>query len=339
MRRLLIDSDGTADDLVGLLVAARSPEVDVVAVTSVAGAVRVSQATENLLYGMDLAGLVRVGLYAGCERPLVRPLTTFEAMYGRTGLGSLTPPKPKGRAESAHAVDAILSLCRHYGKELDIVCLGPLTNLAVALMQAPKLGATLGRVYVYGGGMEGGNVTAAAEYNFYADPEAAALVLTSGLSITLISWDVARATLVMQPQDIHRIRAANTRESKFFLDSTRSMAEYCRRTLRLAGSVLGAVVAVCAAVDPTVVREEVQVRVDVETQGELTRGATVPDPLRLSQENPNVRLVRACDGERVQERLFRALGVPAVEVPVAVEEAAEPDVVSASSSQEAEQLP
>ncbi|MDR5708601.1 MAG: nucleoside hydrolase [Armatimonadota bacterium] len=312
MRRLLVDSDGTADDLLALLIAARSPEVDVVAITAVAGAVRMSQAAENLLYGSELAGLNRAAVYPGCEGPLVRPPVPFEAMYGRTGLGTLTPPKPKGRPEGPHAVDAILSLARHYRRDLQVVCLGPLTNLAAALIQFPRLGDTLGQVYVYGGTLQDGNVTPAAEYNFYADPEAAALVLRSGLPLTLIPWDTARAALTMRPQDIHRIRAGGTREGRFFLDATRSIAEYCRRTLRLVGSVLGAVVAMAVAVDPAVVLEEIQIRVDVEARGDLTRGAVVPDPVGLSRQPANVRLVRACDGDRIREHLFSALGAPPV---------------------------
>ncbi|MDR7416804.1 MAG: nucleoside hydrolase [Armatimonadota bacterium] len=316
MRRLLVDSDGTADDLLALLIAARTPEVDVVAITAVAGAVRVSQATENLLYGSELAGLDRTAVYSGCEGPLVRPAVPFDAMYGRTGLGTFTPPKSKGRPESPHAVDAILSLARHYRRDLHVVCLGPLTNLAAALIQFPRLGEVLGQVYVYGGTLREGNVTPAAEYNFYADPEAAALVLRSGLPLTLIPWDTARAALTMRPQDIHRIRAGGTREGRFFLDATRPMAEYCRRTLRLAGSVPGAVVAMAVAVDPAVVLEEIQIRLDVEAHGELTRGAVVADPAGLSRQPANVRLVRACDGDRIREHLFSALGAPPVpEIP------------------------
>jgi len=315
MRRLLIDSDGTADDLLAILLASHTPDVDVVAITSVAGAVRTTQATENLLYGLELAGLERVAVYTGCERPIIRPPVPFEAMYGRTGLGTLTPPRAKSRPESAHAVDAILSLVRHYRKEMDIVCLGPLTNLAAALIQSPKLAELPGHVYVYGGAIQSGNLTPAAEYHFYADPEAAALVLHSGLPLTLVTWDAARTSLAMQPQDIQRIRAGGTRECKFFMDATRSMAEYCRRTLRLAGSVPGAVVAMAVALDPSVVRQEERVWADVESRGEITRGALVVDPIGLARRPANVRLVRACDGERIREILFTALGAPPFEAP------------------------
>lgn len=318
MPRLLIDSDGTADDLLALLLASRTPDVDVVAVTSVAGAVRTAQATENLLYGLELAGLERVTVYAGCERPIVRTHAPFEAMYGRTGLGTLTPPRVKARPESAHAVDAILSLVRHYRKGMDIVCLGPLTNLAAALIQSPRLAELPGHVYVYGGAIQSGNFTPAAEYHFYADPEAAALVLHSGLPLTLVTWDVARTSLAMQPQDIQRIRAGGTRECKFFMDATRSMAEYCRRALRLPGSVPGAVVAMAAALDPSVVREEERVWADVESRGDLTRGALVVDSLGLTRRPANVRLVRACDGERIREMLFTALGAPAIAAPTEI---------------------
>ncbi len=325
MRRLLVDGDGTTEDVVALWMAARTPEVEVVAVTTVAGCVRVQQATDNVLYGLELAGLSRIPVYPGCERALVRPHAPFDGFFGRSGLGTHAATKPKGRAESAHAVDAILSLCRHYRRELEVVCLGPLTNLAAALIQAPRLAEMPAQVYVYGGSASGGNVTAAAEYNFHADPEAAAVVLDSGLPITLLGWDLARQHLAMRDTDIHRIRQGGTRECRFFLEGTRTLADYCRRVLRQRGSDLGAVLTMAAALDAAVVRDAVRVRADVETRGELTRGQLVLDPLGLSRKPPNVRWVRDADGERARELLFAALGapVPAEPAPEGETEAAE----------------
>ncbi len=312
MRRLLVDCGGTAEDVVALWMAAKSSEVDVVAVTSVAGCVRVEQATENLLYGLELAGISRVPVYAGCERPLLHPHEPFEALFGRTGLGTHTPGKPKGRAESAHAVDAILSLARHYRRELDVVCLGPLTNLAAALIQQPRLGELLGHVYVYGGAAQGGNVTPVAEYNFYADPEAAQLVLDGGLPVTLVGWDVARQHLTMRDVDIQRIRNGGTRECRFFLDGTRTLADYSRRTLRQRGSTLGAVLTMAVALSAAVVRDAARLRADVETRGQWTRGQLVLDPLGLARRPFNARWVRDVDGDLARERLFSALGAPPV---------------------------
>lgn len=324
MRRFLVDGDGTTEDVVAVWMAAKRPDVEVVAVTTVAGCVRVQQATENMLYGLELGGLARVPVYAGCERPLVRPHSPFDAFFGRSGLGTHTAAKPKGRAESAHAVDAILSLCRHYRKDLELVCLGPLTNLAAALIQAPRLAEMPAQVYVYGGSGQGGNVTACAEYNFYADPEAAALVLDSGLPITLFGWDLARQHLWMRDADIHRIRQGGTRECRFFLEGTRTLADYARRILRQRGSDLGAVLATAAALDPAVIRDVARVRADVETRGELTRGQLVLDPLGISRRPPNVRWVRDVDGDRAREALFTALGAPPVPEPVPSSPSEEP---------------
>ncbi|MDR5697021.1 MAG: nucleoside hydrolase [Armatimonadota bacterium] len=314
MRRLLIDSGGSSDDVLALLMAARSSEVEIVAVTAIAGCVRVGQAAENLLYGLEVAGASRVPVYLGCERPLLRPHTPFEPLHGRSGMGAHNHPRAKQRPESAHAVDAILSLCRHYRKELDIVCLGPPTNLAAALIQSPKLAEMPGRVYVYGGSSDGGNVTASAEFNFHTDPEAASLVLDSGLPITLVGWDQARQHMTMREGDIHRIRQGTTRECRLFMESTRTFAEYCRRTLRMRGSALGAVLTMAVALDPGVVRESVRVRADVETRGEITRGQVVFDAVGLSHRPANVQRVCDADGERAREMLFSALGAPPVTV-------------------------
>lgn len=308
MRRLLVDGDGTTEDVVAVWMAAKQPDVEVVGVTTVAGCVRVQQATENILYGLELAGLTRVPVYAGCERPLLHPHTPFEGFFGRTGLGAHTPGKPKTRAESTHAVDAILSLARHYRRELEVVCLGPLTNLAAAVIQQPRLGDLVGHVYVYGGAAQAGNVTPVAEYNFYADPEAAQLVLDSGLPLTLVGWDVARQHLTMRDVDIQRVRHGGTRECRFFLDGTRTLADYCRRTLRQRGSTLGAVLTMAVALSATVVRDATRLRADVERRGEWTRGQLVLDPLGLLRKPFNVRWVREADGELARERLFAALG-------------------------------
>lgn len=334
MRRVLVDGDGTTEDVVALWMAARQPDLEVVGVTTVAGCVRVAQATENILYGLELVGISRIPVFAGCERPLVRPYSPVDAFFGRSGLGTHSPTKPKGRAESAHAVDAILSLCRHYRRELELVCLGPLTNLAAALIQVPRLAEMPAQVYVYGGSAQGGNVTAAAEYNFYADPEAAALVLESGLPLTLVTWDLARQQLCMRDVDIHRIRQGGTRECRFFLEGTRTLAEYCRRNLRQRGSDLGAVLTMALALDPGVAREAVRVRADVETRGELTRGQLVLDLLGLSRRPPNVRWVRDADGERGRELLFDALGAPPVTEP-----AQEAEHLSEEQAREVEQSP
>lgn len=332
MRRFLIDSGGTSDDVLALLIAAKSPDVEVVAVTAVAGCARVGQAAENLLYGLEMAGASRVVVYQGCERPLLRPHAPLEAMHGRNGLGTHHHPRVKQRPESAHAVDAILSLCRHYRKELEIVCLGPLTNLAAALIQLPGLAEMPGQVYIYGGSTDGGNVTPAAEFNFHADPEAAALVLDSGLPITLVGWDQARQHMGMREGDIHRIRKGGNRECRFFIEATRTLADYCRRVLRLRGSTLGAVLTIAAALDPAVVRESVRVRADVETRGDITRGAVVFDPAGLWKRPANVQRVRDVDGERVRQMLFGALGSPPV--PAALpEEAPVVDSEPGSASQ------
>jgi purine nucleosidase len=190
------------------------------------------------------------------------------------------------------------------------VCLGPLTNLAAALIQLPGLAEMPGQVYIYGGSADGGNVTASAEFNFHTDPEAAALVLDSGLPITLVGWDQARQQMAMREGDIHRIRQGGTRECRFFMESTRTFADYCRRTLRLRGSALGAVLTMATALDPSVVREAVRVRADVETRGELTRGEVVFDAVGISRRPANVQRVRDADGERVRQMLFAALGAP-----------------------------
>jgi len=309
LRRFLLDSDGTADDALAIMMAARHPNVEIVAATAVAGCVRVWQAAENVLHALELGGAAGAAVYVGCEKPLVRPHVSFEVIYGRSGLGNHNYGRARQRPDAAHAIDAITSLAKHYRGELEIVCLGPLTNLAAALVRTPKLAEWPKQVTIYGGSAEGGNVTPAAEYNFHADPEAAEIVLDSGLPIVLVGWDQSRAAMVISDGDIHRIRASGTKECRFFMESTRPLADYCRRTLRLRGSDLGAVLATAIAIEPGVATDETRVRVDVEARGEVTRGSVVLDPVGLSRRAANVRLVRAADADRARAMLFDTLRI------------------------------
>jgi hypothetical protein len=180
-RMFLIDTDVASDDAVALIMALRAPDVGVVAITTVAGNVEVQQATRNALYTVELCG-ADVPVYVGAEKPLLRPHENATWFHGNDGLGEHGYPPARQAPAKTHAVEAIIEAIEsHPG--LVVVTLGPLTNLALAVLRKPSIADKVGRCVVMGGGpCTEGNVTPAAEYNIWVDPEAARIVLHSGLS-------------------------------------------------------------------------------------------------------------------------------------------------------------
>src|SRR5882672_2750679 len=186
-RAFLIDTDTASDDAVAIIMALRAPDVRVVAITTVAGNVDVQQSTRNALYTVELCG-ADVPVYTGAEKPLLRRYENATWFHGRDGLGDHGYPPPRRVPGKLHAVDAIIEAIEA-NPGLVIVTLAPLTNLVLALAKKPGVAAKVGRCVVMGGApCCEGNVTPAAEYNIWVDPEAARMVTLSGLPVELIGW-------------------------------------------------------------------------------------------------------------------------------------------------------
>ena len=203
-RAFLIDTDTASDDAVAIIMALRAPDVRVVAITTVAGNVDVQQSTRNALYTVELCG-ADVPVYTGAEKPLLRRYENATWFHGRDGLGDHGYPPPRRAPGKLHAVDAIIEAIEA-NPGLVIVTLAPLTNLALALAKKPDIAAKVGRCVVMGGApCCEGNVTPAAEYNIWVDPEAARMVMLSGLPVELIGWHLCRGDAVVREDDIARI--------------------------------------------------------------------------------------------------------------------------------------
>src|SRR5713101_8554667 len=184
--------------------ALRAPEVRVVAITTVAGNVPVQQSTRNALYTVELCG-ASVPVYAGAENPLLRAHQSATWFHGRDGLGDHNYPPPRQSPRKLHAVDAIIEAIEA-NPGLVLVTLAPLTNLALALAKRPGIAAKVSRCVVMGGApCCEGNVTPAAEYNIWVDPEAARIVVRSGLPIELVGWHLCRGEALLNPSDIQQI--------------------------------------------------------------------------------------------------------------------------------------
>jgi purine nucleosidase len=214
---LLIDTDTASDDAVALIMALRSESARVAAITTVAGNVTVEQATRNALYTAELCGS-DVPVYPGAGRPLSRSLVIADWFHGRDGLGDQGYPEPRRVPEKQHAVDAILATVRE-NPGLTLVTLGPLTNVALALAREPGLIRDIGRCVVMGGApCSEGNVTPAAEYNIWVDPEAARMVARSGLPIELAGCHLCRGEAALDPADIEHVLSIGTPLALFAIE-------------------------------------------------------------------------------------------------------------------------
>ncbi len=314
-RTFLIDTDTASDDAVALIMALRSPDIKVAAITTVAGNVPVWQGTRNALYVAELCGS-KVPVFAGAEKPLWREYLDASWFHGQDGLGDHGYAAPARAAEPAHAVDAIVE-CVHRHPGITFITLGPLTNIALALAKDPGIAAKVGRCVVMGGNpCSEGNVTPAAEYNIWVDPEAARMVLRAGMPTELVGWHLCRGEAALSAWDIERVRGFGSRVGRFAIESNSTAQEAYRIQTGEVGISLPDPVAMAIALDPSVCTSASEHLVDVEVAGELTRGATVVDRLGVGGDGRNrdvwkaARPVRICwtiDTARWKETLYRAL--------------------------------
>ena len=318
-RTLLIDTDTASDDAVALIMALRSPEVRVAAITVVAGNVPVTQATSNALFTVEMCG-ADVPVYSGAEAPLFRKLETADWFHGADGLGDHGYKPAKLRAVQGHAVDALIQTVRdHPG--IEIVTLGPLTNLAMAVLREPKLAASVKRCVVMGGApCCVGNVTPAAEFNIWVDPEAARIVFQSGLPLEMVGWQLCCGGAVLHQQDIDRVLALNNPIAEFAIRSNSTAAQAFFTQTGQRGISLPDPVAMGIALNPALCTSSSKHYVQIEVGSELTRGMTVVDRLDVAADprNKNVwgtaiernRKVDVCwslDEGKWKELLFSSL--------------------------------
>jgi len=318
-RTFLIDTDTASDDAVALIMALRAPEVRVVAITTVAGNVPVQQSTRNALYTVELCG-ASVPVYAGAENPLLRAHQSATWFHGRDGLGDHNYPPPRQSPRKLHAVDAIIEAIEA-NPGLVLVTLAPLTNLALALAKRPGIAAKVSRCVVMGGApCCEGNVTPAAEYNIWVDPEAARIVLRSGLPVELVGWHLSRGEAVIHEDDIASIQKLNNELARFAIECNSRAREAYKVQTGEDGISLPDPVAMSIALDPTVGTQWSAHYVDVEIHSELTRGMTVVDRLNVAADERNQAVwsqvlhqghkVKVCwtiETKRWKEALFTAL--------------------------------
>ncbi|TDA29490.1 MAG: pyrimidine-specific ribonucleoside hydrolase RihA [Hadesarchaea archaeon] len=297
VKRVLLDMDPGIDDALALLLALRSPELEIGAITTVAGNVEVEKTTKNALKVLEFLGLETPPVAMGCSKPLFRELRTAKHVHGEDGLGGLFLPEPKLRPLTKHAVEVMVEEVERSGGRIVFVCTGPLTNLASALRDYPE---TMGKVegVIVMGGAYGltpyghGNITPVAEYNFYVDPEAAEMVLDSGLPLLAVGLDVTMDPAAMlSKEEYEELRKGRTKEARLAAELLKPLLE------RFGKVALHDPMALVSLLKPELFKIG-RYHVRVETKGELTRGQVVVDrrPFILPGEEWKGREIRICEG-------------------------------------------
>ncbi|MBQ0925946.1 nucleoside hydrolase [Saccharopolyspora endophytica] len=305
---LVIDTDTAQDDCIALLVGLLDPRADLRAITMVAGNVGFDQQIRNAFLTLNVAGrLGEVPIHLGCRRPLVRPWESAENVHG-DGVGGMTMDMTGCDPDPEHAVDTLIRLAAESPGELTIVCIGPLTNIATATVKDPTFVDNVKALYVMGGSNNArGNITAAAEFNFYVDPEAAKAVFAAGFDITVIPWaplTLERAVFGERQRD--EIAALDTPLSRFFTRACAATLEF-DRSVGINGTTHPDSLTAAALLHPELIRRVGQYHVDVETAGELTRGYAAMS-WGVHGVEPNASVVEDVDGPGFYTYLCDVLG-------------------------------
>lgn len=306
-RKIILDCDPGHDDAIAILLAAASPKVELVGITTVAGNAELEKTTANALKVCEIAGLTDTPVARGAAQPLVRPRETAPEIHGDSGLDGPSLPEPAKAVADEHAVDFIIRRLLESDGDITLVPTGPLTNVAMAMRREPAILPKIREIVLMGGGTFG-NWTPAAEFNIYVDAEAAKIVFESGVPITMCGLDLthqAMADLAIR----ERIRHIGNPVSDFVVE----LLDYFMKTYKdmfgMNGELCAPIHDACCVaycIDPTVFTTR-HLRVDIETKGEFTYGMTVVDTNGVTGRPPNVNVAHELDKEKFWDMLVEAL--------------------------------
>ncbi|MGD9917923.1 MAG: nucleoside hydrolase [Paenirhodobacter sp.] len=307
-RKIIIDTDPGQDDAVAILLALASPELEVMGITCVAGNVPLEKTARNARVICELAGRSEVRVFAGCDRPLIRPLVTAEYVHGKTGLDGIALPDPAMELQPGHAVDFIIETLRAEPAGTVTLCpLGPLTNIATAFTRAPDIVAKVQQIVLMGGAyFEVGNTTPAAEFNIYVDPQAAEIVFRSGVDLVVMPLDVTHKVLTTRAR-IEGFRALGTPVGAAVASWTDFFERFDMAKYGSDGAPLHDPCVIAFLIRPELF-EGRRVNVEIETQSELTMGMTVADWWGVTDRTPNALFMNGVDAAGFYALLTERLG-------------------------------
>ena len=307
MRKFLIDTDTASDDAVAMCMALRHPDIDVLGFTVVAGNVPLDHAVQNALYTVELCGYA-TPVYRGAARPMLRDLGTAQDVHGEDGMGDIGLPLVGRKPAEGWGPQVIIDTIRANPGEITLVAIGPLTNVAIALLMAPDIAETVERVVIMGGTGETGpgNVSPTAEFNFWVDPEAVRAVLRSGMPLEFVGWDVSIANAVVTDTRQDELRALGPL-GNFAVDIQATLQNYAWDQTRLAGPDFPDPIAMAHAIDPAPASME-HLGVDIAIGSEPMRGTMIVDHYGFAQIPKNVHVVSHYPEEHFFAMLYELLG-------------------------------
>ncbi|NJR39149.1 MAG: nucleoside hydrolase [Leptolyngbyaceae cyanobacterium CSU_1_4] len=305
MKKIIIDCDPGVDDAIALLLALASPELEILGIVTVAGNVSLSFTEKNARKICELANRGDMKVYAGCPRPILRSLETARHVHGETGLQGVDLPEPQMPLQRQHGVEFLIETLLQASEPITLATLGPLTNLAIALIQAPQIIPKIQEVVLMGGATGQGNVTASAEFNFYVDPHAAHIVFTSGLPLTLMGLDVTHKVLTT-PERLQQIRAIASPVSTTAAAMLAHYGAYDVEKYGMLGSPLHDPCVIAYLIQPELFLGR-NLHVAIETTSELTMGRSVVDLWQAGQQAPNVHVIQQADDEGFYSLLIQRL--------------------------------
>jgi purine nucleosidase len=303
---IIIDCDPGADDAIALFLALAFPEqLNVLGITTVAGNVPLSLTQKNARCLCELAGRADLPIYAGCPRPLLRPLTTAEAVHGKTGLDGISLPEPQMPLQPQHAVDFLIETLMRSTSNITLATLGPLTNLAVAIIKQPAICQHIHEIVMMGGALTQGNITPSAEFNLYVDPHAAQVVLTAGVPVTMVSLDVTHQAIAT-PERLSAIRALRSPTSTAMMGLLDHYGADDMERYAFSGPPLHDPCVIAYLLQPDLFASY-RAYVAVETTSELTMGRTVVDRWHVTNQPPNANVVASIQADGFYQLLTHAI--------------------------------
>jgi purine nucleosidase len=306
-RTFWIDTDTASDDAVALIMAFMNPDIEVVGLSIVAGNVPLDMGVQNALYTAELCAAT-APIYVGAAKPLSRDLGTAQFVHGEDGMGDIGLNLSGRTPTPGNAVDKLIEAVHAHAGHIELVTLGPLTNIALALQQDPNIAKAVKRCVVMGAVADHiGNVTQVAEFNMWVDPEAVDVVLRSGMHLEFVGWDISRTEAVVTPQESAMIRSLGTERANFSVDIQRVLEKFCAEETHLNGFDLPDPIAMAYALDTSVATEVHHWYLASETSSELTRGMVVMDTLGVMHQEPNAYVVTRASHEKFMSMLMDAL--------------------------------
>lgn len=319
--RLIIDTDTAGDDCFSMLLGMLQGKATVEAVTICNGNIPFPQQAENALKTIEIAGLAgQVPVYEGCTLPLLRRPVDAAYVFGADGMSDANYPKTAQRPEPGHAVDAMIDIVMRHPGEITIVAQAPLTNIAMAVRKEPGFAKAVKHLWIMGGTDNAmGNVTPAAEFNFYVDPEAAAIVLNAGFEASLVTWTLTLVDSEITEKELAEIEALDTPLSRFFHQVNSAAVAFSLARYGNGATVHPDALTCALALDENLIVESEMCRVDIETEGRLTRGYSSVSSSRLPDQDvadpelgaalpANIRVIRKADRQGFRDMLVAVLG-------------------------------